>query len=178
MARNVGFGRFATRRQGPRRESLWIDASTAESVLTGAPTAVLTNSLSAAGLALLPFTVVRVRGFIHIRSDQAAASETFMGDLGMAIVSAQAEAIGITAIPTPLTDKDSDLWFVHQMVADRIDVGSGAGTGPPVNTGKYIQYDSKAMRKVVDGDQLVVVVENELAGCNLTHSARLLLKLH
>ncbi len=160
------------------RETVWGDVGTTETVLSGAPTAALINTLGAGALAQRPFTIIRVRGVIHVRSDQAAATETFIGDLGYAIVSDQAIAIGVTAVPTPLTDKGSDLWFVYQQVIGRLEVASGAGTGVPTNPGTFLQYDSKAMRRIEEGSDLAVVVENELAGCNLVHSARLLVKLH
>jgi len=160
------------------RETAWASVDTSESVLSGAPTAVVINSAGAALLALRPFTVVRVRGIMHVRSDQAAASESFIADLGAAVVTDQAAAIGVTAVPTPLTDKSSDAWFVYEQIAGRIDIGSGAGTGPPSLTSTWMQYDSKAMRKVEQDFDIVFVAENEIAGCNLLHSARLLIKLH
>ncbi len=179
MARRfVGVGRFATRRQGPRRESLWLFIDTVESALTGAPTAVLSNSLNAVALALRPFTVIRVRGVMHVRSDQVAATQTFGVDLGFAVVSDQAVSIGVTAVPTPLTDKGSDLFFVYEQMFDRIEIGSGAGTGVPVDTGLFMKYDSKAMRRVNDDSDIVVTLENEITGANVIHSARMLIKLH
>ena len=180
MARRfVGVGRFATRRQGPRRESLWLATVTTESILTGAPTAFITNSLNAAALALRPFTVVRVRGILQVRSDQVAATESFGADMAYCVVSDQASAIGVTAVPTPLTDKGSDLFFVYQQIFGRIEVGSGAGTGVPQQTSVFMQYESKGMRKVLEGEDLITVTENELGtGCNLIHSARCLIKLH
>ncbi len=43
-------------------------------------------------------------------------------------------------------------------------------------------YDSKAMRRMEDGSQLVVVLESEVAGLTLgiavRHVARILIKLH
>ena len=161
-----------------RRDTIWGSLDTTESVLTGAPTAVLTNSLNAAGLALRPFTVIRTRGIIQVRSDQAGATESYGADLGCAVVSDQAVAIGVTAVPTPLTDKSSDLWFVYEQLFGRIEIGSGAGTGVPVQTSMFKEFDSKAMRKVEEGQDLVTVVENELAGCNIIVSGRFLVKLH
>ncbi len=71
MARKSGFVRRGGRM---RRETLWLDIATSEITLSGAPTAVLANSLAASALALRPFTVVRTRGFMHIRSDQVAGA--------------------------------------------------------------------------------------------------------
>ena len=92
------------------------------------------------------------------------------------MVSEQASAIGVTAIPTPVTDMASDLWFLHQnMWADEsnlTDRTRSASRG---------SIDSKAMRKV-NGDEDIVFV-SELgtipsAGCILGMSGRFLLKLH
>ncbi len=161
------------------RESIWADFVTTETTLGGAPTAVLINVTGAALLAQRPWTIVRTRGILHVRSDQTGADETFIGDLGMAVVSDQAAAIGITAVPTPLTDKGSDLFFVYQQIMDRVGVGTGvAAAGVATTTGKFMEYDSKAMRRCEEGSQIVTVVENEISGCVLTHSARALIKLH
>ncbi len=169
---------FINRGGVARRESLWLFWDTSESTLSGAPTAVLTNQLNAAALALRPFTIVRTRGIFFARSDQLVANESYIGDLGFAVVSDQASAIGVTAVPTPLTDKGSDLFFVYEQIHGRIQVASGAGTGVPTNLGLMRTFDSKAMRKV-EGDQDVIsTVENEIQGCVVTLSARMLIKLH
>ena len=165
-------------RLGAKRESVWLFVDTVEATLSGAPTAVLANVLNAAALALRPFTIVRTRGVLFIRSDQVTNSETYGVDLGYAVVSEQASAIGVTAVPTPLTDKGSDLFFVYEQLFDRIEESSGAGTGVPTSTGRFMQYDSKAMRKVGDDEDVVTVLENELAGVLAVHSGRMLVKMH
>jgi len=159
-----------------KRETLWAADTTFEVTLAGAPTAVLALSLSAATLALRPFTVVRTRGFLHCQSDQAAAPETFGVGLGMAVVSDQAVAIGVTAVPTPVTDKQSDLWYVYESLFGAT-IGN-AFVGNMANRGVQKEIDSKAMRRVEEGQDLIVVVENEIAGCVVTYTGRFLIKLH
>ncbi len=159
------------------RETLWGDFATTESILGGAPTAILANVTGAAFLALRPFTVVRTRGVIMVRSDQVAANESYIGDFGMCVVSDQAVAIGITAVPTPLTDKGSDAWFVYEQLIGRVEAAA-PGVSEPSNPSVERPYDSRAMRRVDEGYQIVATVENEVNGCNLIHSARLLIKLH
>jgi len=181
MARRGGIARrsgFVLRGGRMVRETLWANFTTVEAALTGAPTAVLANVTGAPLLAIRPFTVIRARGVIAIRSDQAAATESFMVDVGQCVVSDQAVAIGVTAVPTPGTDAGSDLWYMFQQVIGRIEVSSGAGTGVPVNTQTFVQYDSRAMRKIEEGNQLILVFENELNGANIVHSGRILIKLH
>ena len=157
------------------RETMWIEISTVESTLSGAPTAVLANSLSVAALALRPFTIVRTRGVFHVRSDQVAASESYGGDMALAVVSDQASAIGVTAVPTPLTDKGSDLFFVYEQRFGQIGVSDATGIR---EVGFQSTFDSKAMRKVNDDQDVILVVENELAGVVLITSGRMLVKLH
>ena len=158
-----------------RRETLWIEISTVEATLGGAPTAVLANSLNAAALALRPFTVVRTRGIFFARSDQNIAGETYMADLGLCVVSDQAAAIGVTAVPTPATDKGSDLFFVYEQLISRHFFGTSVGVN---EQGISKQFDSKAMRKVNDDQDLVLVLENEINGVVTATSGRLLIKLH
>ena len=74
----------------------------------------------------------------------------------MCVVSDQAFAIGATAIPTPITDADSDLWIMHQYFAAPFTFGSGTGFS---NVSETFTFDSKAMRKVPEGSRLIWSVE-------------------
>ena len=174
-ARRSGF----VRRGGHMvRETIWGDVVATSTNLPGANSGVLINVTGAGFLALRPFTVVRLRGLLYIASDQAAASETQLAAFGACVVTDQAAAIGITAVPTPFIDQDSDSWFAYETMANDF-LFDGGGQGG--NTGRVHRYDSKAMRKVEDGSQVIFVIENSALaadGCNITHSARLLIKLH
>ena len=158
-----------------RRESRWLDVPTVEATLAGAPTAVITNSLTAIELALRPFTVVRSRLSLLVNSDQSAATETYGAAIGMAVVSDQAAAIGVTAVPTPITDQASDLWFLYELAFGRLQFKDATGI---VEVGQLQLIDSRAMRKVEDGQDLVIVVENTIAGAVTTSGGRVLIKLH
>ncbi len=135
---------FLTRGGVKRRETVWLGVTDTETTLTPA-NPVLINALNAAALALRPFTVVRARGFIYVRSDQIAASESFGAALGVAVVSDEARAIGVTAIPTPITEDSSDLWFTYESIAGFSRFGDATGFG---NEGSGRTYDSRAMLKV------------------------------
>jgi len=169
---------MVTRGNRQVRESLWIGIGTTITNLAAASTAAQINSLNAAALALRPFTVVRTRGFFGIRSDQIAADESYDAALGYAVVSDQAIAIGVTALPTPQTDLGSDLFFVHQMLMGRLEFVSASDTIPQMLT--WVQYDSKAMRKVNDDSDLAFVIESSALSTGVTvhHEARMLVKLH
>ena len=177
MARRINQAPFV-RGSSPRRETVWV-GSADESVttaLTGGAV-VFDQQLTAGILALRSFTVIRTRGWVAVWSDQAAAFEVPFGGLGMAVVSDQAAAIGVTAVPTPITDEGSDLWFQYQHF-----ICSGAGqAASQSNSGQIFPFDSKAMRKVEDGQDIVVTLENAAAaGIGLLYVVkfRMLLKLH
>ena len=162
------------------RETLWGDVAEASSALPAANSAVLTNVTGAALLALRPFTVVRIRGIWQVESDQQAANETYSVAFGAAVVSDQAVAIGITAVPTPSIDAGSDLWMLYERIMGGFVINStGDSIIEPAGVSK--EFDSRAMRKVEDGSQLIFVVENgavTAAGCIVRTFARVLIKLH
>ncbi len=167
---------FIRRAGGMRRESLWFPiAATDVSPIAGG---VLIASLNAAALALRPFTVVRTRVQLFGRTDQLVTDEQWIAAYGLAVVSDQAVAIGVTAIPTPITDLGSDLWFMHQFVSGQFsDNGEVAG----VTEIPFIKdVDSKAMRKVEDGQDIAIVAELSTVGfgMNLISAGRQLIKLH
>jgi len=173
MARHRSIGREIRQ----RRQSDWFSVAWQAATLTVAGGS-LTSSLNAAALALRPFTIVRTRLLVTIRSDQEIATEDQFAAIGAAVVSDQASAIGVTAVPTPITDLDSDLFFVHQMIANSWQFTTGVGSGQ-----RFASYDvdSKAMRKV-NGDQDVVftmeVDTNAGSGCLVALGGRMLIKTH
>ncbi len=170
--------RMVTRGNRQVRESLWVGFGEVIQALGAASTAVITNAPNAALLALRPYTIVRTRGFVGLRSDQISASENYDMALGMCVVSDQANAIGVTAVPTPFTDIGSDLFFVHEILMGRFQFITGAGFDSLGLVWK--QYDSKAMRKVNDDSQNIVVVESSTLGQGqvVHHAGRQLIKLH
>ncbi len=168
--------RSGARSAPSRRSTIWVDVPTTETTLAGAPSVALINQLAASGLATRPFTIVRTRGTLLVLSDQSGASESYGASLGACVVSSQASAIGVSAVPTPVTDKGSDLFFMFEMLFDRFQFGDN--TGEQSNSGRMIQYDSKAMRKVNEDEDIVFTIENEINGAIVIHSARMLLKLH
>ena len=174
MARKSGF----VRRQNVMvRETLWVAIVPTLTALGAASVAVLFGGFSGAALALRPFTVVRTRGLLHLASDQQAASEVQHVALGMSVVSEQALAIGVTAVPTPAADQDSDLFFVYEEIANVVTFQTAVGG---YNEGQLLHYDSKAMRKVEQGSDVAIVVETMSTsfGASIVKSGRMLIKLH
>ncbi len=142
---------------GARRQTEWISAPPSEDTITGGTGSILLTTLTAIGLAKRPFTVIRTVGLLYVNSDQVANSETQALAWGSAVVSEQATAIGVTAVPTPATDIESDLWLAYVPLINATQVASSIGMGFAAGTG--VQFDSRAMRKVEDGQDLITVVE-------------------
>ena len=156
------------------RETEWLGFAPQQNTFTGAGGTIL-GSLNTAALALRPFTVIRQYFELMIHSDQSAALEVQICGFGTCVVSNQASTLGVTAVPTPITDISSDLWMLHQLVFGRED--SQVDLAHPAT---HYSIESKAMRKV-NGDQDFIVV-GELSGAGngfvLTNGGRVLVKLH
>jgi len=164
------------RRDGARkRDTIWIFGQIGEQGVSAGQVFLLT-SLNAAALALRPFTITRTRGMMLVHSDQSAASERQIGGYGHAVVSDQAVAIGVTAVPTPITDQASDLWFLYELYMQFKDFGTAVGA----DNIKGTAFDSKAQRKVEDGQDVISTLEGDAISDGATFSAgwRMLLKLH
>jgi len=176
MARKSGF----VRRGGVmRRETLWLGIAATDTALGAATTAAIINSAPAGVLALRPFTIVRTRGLLNVRSDQISADETFGAALGFSVVSDQALAIGVTAVPTPVTDQGSDMFFVYEEVLGKFSFITGVGfQSGGADQCRY--YDSKAMRKVNDNQDISFAIESQsvVSSGQVLHSGRMLVKLH
>ncbi len=159
------------------RKTFWFSGAITESVLAVAGAAAIQTSLNAAALSLRPFTIVRTRGWYSLRSDQTAASEDQQMMIGGIVVSDQAVAIGVTAVPNPVTD-DQSSWFFLEGTAQRFLFITGTGVDPNFTT-RY-EIDSKSMRKVEEGQDLITVVEAGGSSNGLTVVAyqRVLIKLH
>jgi len=86
-------------------------------------------------------------------------------------------AIGITAVPTPVTDYGTDLWFMIEQLEGATQVATQVGFR---EYGKDRYFDSKAMRKVDLGQDVAIVAETTAfqIGTLLTTSFRCLVKLH
>jgi len=176
MARFHGPRRGSSGFRGARRQSLWVDIPAVTATLAAAG-GTITHAANAALLALRPFTIVRHHMFWALSSDQAAASETYGAALGVAVVSDEAVAVGVAAVPTPVTESASDLWLLHQNMIGRLHIGGGASGALVTGT-----IDSKAMRKVEEGQTCINVAESMIAligaGSFLSFAGRFLIKLH
>ncbi len=127
-------------------------------------------------------TVVRIRGAVSIWLEAVTTIGDAFGDvaLGIGIVSADAFAIGQSAMPSPLSDPDWD-WMWIQYLGAMI----GRSTTEAELTGPLgevrVEIDTKAMRKVHPNETVfgVIETEDETGAVTLSFSAmtRMLSKL-
>ena len=118
-------------------------------------------------------TILRTVGLMAIKSDQSIADEDQIGAFGMIVVSDTAAALGVTAIPGPISDADNDGWFVYKPWVQAFEFITT--TGMYLDTVQY-EIDSKAKRIVNDGSTIALVAENAHAtdGASLGLQIRML----
>ena len=150
--------RVVAARGRTRRLTTWFEFPPATTTIGGS-TASLIGVLNAAALAMRPFTVIRSHIAFAVKSDQAAAIEQQNVGFGMAVVSDQSIAIGVTAVPTPITDLASSLWFLHSL---NFAEESALTDRTKPHSVRYL--DSKAMRKVEIGQDIAIVIETAAVG--------------
>ena len=174
MSRNRVVRRSFSGRRFPGRLTEWFGDpfATSETALA-ASTFQIISSLSAAGLAKRPFTITRTVGTLMVASDQTAAGEFPSGAIGGMVVSEKASTTGATAIPDPVTEASSDEWYMYESWALK--------QRATPNDGSFLirHFDSRAQRKVQDGEDFVFVIANASAadGCVFTFMVRTLVKL-
>ncbi len=177
MARRSPSGRFPALRQGRRREMVWIGGGPFITSLNSSGVALI-SSLNAAALAARPFTIVRARGWLKIISDQTANTENSFAVYGHIVAKETAVGAGIASLPTPVTEAFAD-FHVYEMLSSGIKVVSAVST---FEGGFQRGFDSKAMRKVQDDDDIAEVAEAPASGISegmtLTSGFRILVKLH
>jgi len=171
------FARGRGRLGAQRRETLWAPIPFTQTTITGSGVALVATA-SAAEDALRPYTIVRTHLHMSILSDQVVAAEEQIVAVGMGVVSDQASAIGATAIPTPVTDLGSDVWYLHHWLMNSFTLLSAVGFQDAGN--QQETYDSKAMRRVEDGFDNFLAIEAPASsdGVVVSLMGRQLLKLH
>ena len=126
-------------------------------------------------------TLVRTRGLVSLTLGSATGStDGFFGALGLIMVTDEALAAGVTAVPTPLSDENFDGWLWHSYFDLRLSSGTLADgvNGPGAHM--RVEVDSKAMRKFSSGMTMIgvtEVVESGTATMEVQSSLRCLFKL-
>ena len=164
-----------------RRKTAW-DAGPGATTLTQLSASGSTLIGSGAAVIADGRTLVRTRGNLSIALSAATTvGDGFAGAFGIAKVRDAAFAVGITALPTPLSDLE-DQWLYHRFFSLHA-MAAYAAAGYASDSGSAtLQWDidSKAMRKLTIGDTLVAVievVERGTAVADVWLQTRMLLKL-
>ena len=147
----------------------WAGVVGAAYVILPAATKVLAASFTLSNPGI-DETVLRTVGLISVQSDQSSSAEEQIGALGVCEITDRALAVGITAIPDPVTEVSDDFWLLYVPFS----MSGAQGTVP--NNSKEFMFDSRAKRLVEEGTQLAVVVANAHAthGLEFQLSMRLL----
>jgi len=165
------------RGSGPKRMTSWFEVPPVSTVLAGGG-GTITHSLTALELAKRPFTIVRTHIEAYIESDQFSSGELQIGAIGGVVVSSQALNVGVSAVPTPLNELESDFFWFHQIMMSSVEVATNIGSNAP--SGRGYSVDSKAMRKVSEDEDALIVVEGSTVGDGIviTLAGRILIKEH
>ena len=158
-------------RDGPKRMTEWSQYSGAGFAAVSAGGATLLSTIAFES----PGTLIRTRGLISIKPQSFAADVGIVGAFGIAMVSAEAAAVGITALPEPHSDADWGGWMVLQPFAFHYEFQDGSGG---LLGSVQIEVDSKAMRKVGLSTVAIFIAEGISGAFNIADESRLLLKLH
>ena len=154
----MSFSRGRSRVRVPRRRKGW-------NIGPGAPNSVenfggSANAIVGQGAEATQDggTLVRLRGsLLWGAGEQSAQGEGWIGAFGIGIVTAEAFAIGSTAMPSPVADVDWDGWIYWTPVqAIQTEVAGGNAEGDIRNEESV---DTKAMRKLRQGDTIFAAVE-------------------
>ena len=156
---------MANRRQmvRTRRPTFWVASNQAGFTTLAANTSAVVTMITEATLEETPNpTHVRCRGQLDVHASAGAAGDSVRWSAGLMYVDARAAAIGVTAIPRPISDGSSDGWL--WIVTGFLNIGSLSSLEDSFGgTWDRIIVDSKAMRKVGKNEVLVVAYETSAA---------------
>ena len=157
----------------PRRQTQWI-ALTVNWTNFSASTFVNMGQFAQAQLVnLVPFTIVRTVGICCVSIDP---NPILNQDFSMAFGGCVAREQSGNQLPAPFANADSDAWFWHQFAAMEYETDTGGDNVISMQ----IPVDSKAQRKVSDGDKISFLAQGGSAadGFEAALYLRILLKLH
>ena len=160
-----------------KRKSTWVAPADQAYVSVAAGGATLLSSFDislAANSAAIGSTIVRTRGQVSIRPASFLADVDIVGAFGVGVVSSQALAVGITAVPEPFDEADWDGWMVWRSFSYRLEFADA--TGVRMLSWDF-EVDSKAMRKLGEGDAFIQVAQSQSGGFVISSPLRTLLKL-
>ncbi len=161
--------------RAPRRLTQWISKTVNFTDFTAAQTLQLMSFSQAELAGFVPCTLIRTVGMMVVAADtNFITNQIYSGAVGACLVRDDARAAN--AIPDPFDEASDDVWFWHQFFAAVIDDRADSDLVVSQN----FVVDSKAQRKIVDGDAIVFSGQGggEADGFDVALYLRVLLKLH
>jgi len=162
-------------RGGQRRRTEWISATVNYTDFTASASQPLIEFANVVLRDFVPCTIVRTVGLLSVAADvNFITNQALSGAVGACLVRDDARATGV--FPDPFVEAGQDVWFYHQFFAMLIDDRADSD----IRVSQRYMIDSRAQRKVVDGDSIAFIGEGggETDGFDLALFVRLLLKLH
>jgi len=171
-------------RDSPRRLSVWELGPGGDDLPTLDRVAISSDTNVIIGQGITPvvphLTVVRIHGFLEISLNTAGAQRSgFNWAAGIGVVTSDAFAIGITAIPQPFSDVQWPGWMWHASGSIRTAFGALA-IGDPSENPVVVPIETKSMRKLRLNEILMLTVQGGETGTSSMDVAgmtRVLLKL-
>ena len=170
-----------------RRQSSWQvgPGGTAEQLFTTSTALILGSVANATEDGL---TVVRLRGELLLMLTTAdAVGGGYTGAFGIGVASADATAVGVTAVPNPINDEDWDGWLYHRYwslaAGGVLAAAAAADATDQVNSttaALRLEVDSKAMRKLPENMGIFASLQVTESGVSLMSAwfnSRILIKL-
>ena len=161
-SRSVSFPGRTRRRVG------WDDGTggVPAQAVTGSTVAFVGNAVS---VLTDGTTLVRTRGQLDVfLAGYSAAGDGYQGAFGIGVTTLAAVTVGITAVPTPITEQTWDGWLYWTPIS----VHGGEATAGDKDFGPAHQrtiVDSKAMRKLKEDQSLFAVWEVTEIGTATAH---------
>jgi len=153
------------RRSGPRRGTFWETTSTTalQTLTAGATEEVVNTLVLESELDSVPNpTLIRIRGHVFQRLGAASnlVEDCILLAHAIMIVDAKQLAIGVTAMPLPLSDNSEDFLWADSTFLSR---GTTASVGEQMGIEQSdIVIDSKAMRKITLNQVVVMVTQMDV----------------
>ncbi len=150
---------FYPARGAARRRTGWSVGPGAQTPTTISGSAVTILGSGATSL-IDGQTLVRTRGhFDAFLTAATGANDGFSGAFALGIINEDAFAIGATTIMDPVADSDWEGWFFHRFfVAAQLTSTLADGVNAVMASVRF-DVDSKAMRKLAEGDVLFACME-------------------
>ena len=157
MARSRG---FPLRSRVPKRRKGWElgPGDAGRQVVLASATAVI--AVSGAQLLQDGLTLLRTRGSLtFLLTGTGSIADGLSGAIGMGIVRLPAFNVGVTAVPTPITEQDWDGWLWWHAFSMRSVTSTIADGANAAGISDRVIIDTKAMRKLDEDDVLYFAIE-------------------